>query len=190
MKYSHIYISLIAGAASGYAVDLSVWLLMRDGLIAFMGLISAALLQLIPVTTNFLANDELTPDEARSFSGALREQQNFWVGMLSVSVTTVIVLVLSTILNPAIANIPQVGDVDFSWVLSGLIGGLLSFVLALLVLALRGVLSLQRLRSVLVIAAADRRARESAEKTNNLMTPPKDIVPADYGKVIQPPSLD
>lgn len=188
MKYSHPIIALSIGVASGYMVELSVWIGMRDGLIAFLGLLSAALLQLIPVTTNFLAGDELTPDEAERLSRALQRQQNFWVGMLAVNVITVVVLVLGTLLkNVLVVQIPRVGAIDLSVILSGLTGGLLAFVLLRLTSVLGGVLSLQRLRASLVMAAAKRRAARKAEEIQSQMSPLPDMVPADYGRIISRP---
>ncbi|KAA1283888.1 hypothetical protein [Alcaligenes faecalis] len=188
MKYAHPIIALLICVASGYAVDLSAWLGMRDGLIAFLGLISAALLQLIPVTTNFLAGDELTPDEAGKLSEALQRQQNFWVGMLAVNVLTVVTLVLSTLMQSVlIVHVERLGIINFSFVFSGLIGGLLAFVLLRLVSLLGGVLSLQRLRTSLVMAAANRRAAIKAEEIQRQLTPSPHMVPSEYGRVIQPP---
>ncbi|WP_341667343.1 hypothetical protein [Alcaligenes sp. SDU_A2] len=188
MKYLHLFIVLSISVASGYLVDLSVWLGMRDGLIAFLGLISAALLQLIPVTTNFLSGDDLTPDEADRLSRALQRQQSFWVGMLAVNVLTVVALVLGTLLkNALVFQFPRVGTIDFSFVFSGLISGLLGFVLIRLISVLGGVLSLQRLRTALVMAAAKRRAAQKAEEIQKKMSPPADIVPTTYGQIIPPP---
>ncbi|MGS1116856.1 hypothetical protein [Castellaniella sp. UC4442_H9] len=161
---------------------------MRDGLIAFLGLTSAALLQLIPVTTNFLSGDELTVVEADKLSSALQRQQNFWVGMLAVNVITVTVLVLATLLEKAlVVQIPHLGEVDFSVVFSGLVGGLLAFILMRLISVLEGVLSLQRIRTSLVIDAAKRRAARKAEEIQRQLAAPVNIVPSDYGRVIRPP---
>lgn len=188
MRYSHLIIALMVCVASGYAVELGVWLEMRDGLIAFLGLISAALLQLIPVTTNFLVNDEITPEEAGRLSRALERQQNFWVGMLAVNVLTVVTLVLGTLFkNSLVVNFPRIGVVDLSFIVSGLIGALLAFVLMRLLSVLGGVLSLQKLRAALVMDASKRRAARRAEEFERKLSPPPDMTPSDYGRVISPP---
>lgn len=187
MKYLHPVLAAISCVAIGYAVDLSSWLDMKDGLLAFLGLISAALLQLIPVTTNFLASEELTPAEAEELTRSLKRQQNFWVGMFAVNVSTVATIVVAAIVKARLIwEIPRVGLVDMSPVFSAIIGGLLVFLVLRLVSVLGGVLSLQNLRSRLVIDAAKRRAANKAEEIQREMTPPADITQSGYGQIIRP----
>ncbi len=187
MKYLHPILAAISCVVIGYTVDLSSWLEMKDGLLAFLGLISAALLQLIPVTTNFLTSEELTPAEAEELTRSLGRQQNFWVGMFAVNGLTVATIVVAAIVKTRLIwEIPGFGVLDMSPVFSGVIGGLLVFLGLRLVPVLGGVLSLQNLRSRLVIDAAKRRAADKAEKIQRDMAPPADLTPPDYGKIIRP----
>lgn len=68
MKWVGLLLPLLAAFAGWQWVPLVLWIDMNQGLLAFLGLIAAALVQVIPVTANFLQSDELTPEEARRLS--------------------------------------------------------------------------------------------------------------------------
>lgn len=181
-------VSIVAGLAAGRWVGLPAWLSINDGLLAFFGLLAAALFQVIPITANFLQADDLTPEEARRLCGALERQQKFWIGMLASTVLAFTVVVLASLAkNRLIVDLYKVGQIDFSPVGSFLIGSSLCFLLLRMVSVLNGVLSLQRLRSALVLSAAKRRAAAKAEKIQQDIGPRRSIVPDDYGAIQPPP---
>lgn len=182
-------VSVVAGLAAGRWVGLPAWLSINDGLLAFFGLLAAALFQVIPITANFLQADDLTPEEARRLCSALERQQKFWIGMLASTVLAFTVVVLASLAkNRLLVDVYKIGEIDLSPVASFLIGGSLCFLLLRMVSVLNGVLSLQRLRSALVLSAAKRRASAAAEKIQQEMLPSRSIVPADYGAIQAPPS--
>ncbi len=181
-------VSIVAGLAAGRWVGLPAWLSINDGLLAFFGLLAAALFQVIPITANFLQADDLTPEEARRLCGALERQQKFWIGMLASTVLAFTVVVLASLAkNRLIVDFYKVGQIDLSPGGSFLIGSSLCFLLLRMVSVLNGVLSLQRLRSALVLSAAKRRAAAKAEKIQQDMEPRRSIVPDDYGAIQTPP---
>lgn len=181
-------VAIAAGFAAGRWVGLSAWLSINDGLLAFFGLLAAALFQVIPITANFLQSDELTPEEARHLSSALERQQKFWIGMLGATVTAFALVVSASLAkNRMVWDVPVAGTTDFSPLASFLIGASLSFLLLRMVSVLNGVLSLQRLRSTLVVSAAKRRAAAKAEQIQQQLAPTGNIVPADYGSIQPPP---
>lgn len=181
-------VAIVAGLAAGRWIGLPAWLSINDGLLAFFGLLAAALFQVIPITANFLQADELTLEEARHLCTALERQQKFWIGMLGATVTTFAFVVAASLAkNRMVWDLPKVGATDFSPFASFLIGASLCFLLLRMISVLDGVLSLQRLRSALVLSAAKRRAVVKAEQVQQQHNLSGNIVPADYGSIQQPP---
>lgn len=183
-RKSSFLLAVVATIASGYWVDLSAWMKVNQGLIAFLGLISAAIFQVIPVTANFLQQDELTPMEAERLTQALNRQQSFWVGYLAIAMFAFVVLVTASVLQGHLTLlVPVLGPIDVSMVFSALIGGPLAFMVLRMPSLLGGVLGLQRLRSSLVVAAAKRRASEKAKLLQATLQPSADMVPEHYGAI-------
>ncbi|MNU43066.1 hypothetical protein D3C71_318420 [compost metagenome] len=183
------FVAIGVGLAAGRWVGLPAWLSINDGLLAFFGLLAAALFQVIPITANFLQADDLTPEEARRLCGALERQQKFWIGMLAATVLAFTTVVLASLAKDwLVVDLYKVGRVDLSPGASFLIGSSVCFLLLRMVSVLNGVLSLQRLRSALVLSAAKRRAAAKAEKIQQELSPARSIVPSDYGSIQAPPA--
>lgn len=82
-KIFSLLLPVIAGIAAAYYTPLSLWFDMKEGLIAFLGFIAASLMQVMPITANFVQADKLTPTEAKKIVDSLTRQQHYWIGLLT-----------------------------------------------------------------------------------------------------------
>lgn len=192
MKWVGIILPTMIAVASFIWIPLTVWIQMNQGLLVFLGLLAAALVQIIPVTANFLQSDRLTPSEAERLSVQLGKQQWYWIGLLASTVAAVVLVVIISVLeNRTKFDVPKFGKVDIGAIdigpaLSALVAFAVSFVLVKMVGLFQGVISLQRLRSELVINAAKRAAAEQVKQASSEMNLPQQLVPDDYGKIVRP----
>lgn len=173
-------------------IPYTIWNDMTEGLLVFLGLLVAALVQVIPVTANFLQSDSLTIDEAKQLTWALERQQQYWLGLLWVSIVTSIALIIGKALpETAVSFSFSVSGITFEPSLqafySGLVGGLIGLVIVKAFGIFPGVLSLQKLRGDLVINAAKRRQAETVHREAAARQQVVSIVDGDYGKIIPPP---
>lgn len=183
-----LLLPLIAAAIGWQWIPLGLWIDMNQGLLAFLGLIAAALIQVIPVTANFLQSDDLTPDEAARLSKGLRKQQHYWLGLLaSVIVAFALVVIASVLKNRTTISLHSGRTLDFAPMASLLVSASVTFVVVKFAGVFGGVLSLHRLREELVLNAAKRRAAERIEAAQKSISFPSKITPDDYGSIIQPP---
>lgn len=158
----------------------------------FFGLLVAALVQVIPVTANFLQSDNLTLEEAKQLTAALERQQKYWLGLLGISVVTCIALIIGKALPvDAISFSFSIREITFEPSLqsffSGFIAGLVGLALVKTFGFFPGVLSLQKLRGELVINSAKRRLAEKVQQEADARSPVRPFVDQDYGKIIPPP---
>lgn len=190
MRWVGVLLPVILAVAAFFEVPLKVWIDMNQGLLAFLGLLAAALVQVIPVTANFLQSDRLTPAEAVRLSTQLTKQQRYWVGLLVSTVTAFAIIVVVSVLEKRTTwNFGRLGTHDVGPVFSALVTFGVSFVLIKTTAIVGGVMSLQALRSELVLNAAQRAAAEDVRQfqrvQHDVSTPPG-VVPEDYGSIIRP----
>lgn len=193
MKVLGVFTPLLLGAAAAAWTPLSFWFEMKEGLIAFLGFLAASLVQVMPITANFLQSDKLTVLEAESLTRSLTRQQHYWVGLLTATIVALVAVIVGSGLKSIVDSAGPFFRNDWfiviSWssVVTFFIASSVSFVLVKMVGLFEGMLSLHRLRVELVINAAK---REAAEKTavaqrEARLVPPQ--LPADYGMVIGAP---
>lgn len=184
---------LLLGVAAANWTPLSFWSDMKEGLIAFLGFLAASLVQVMPITANFLQSDKLTVTEAERLTKSLTRQQHYWMGMLWVTIGALVIVIVGSALKSVVADAEPLfmhrGFIDVSWsaVVTFFVTGSVSFVLVKMVGLFEGMLSLHHLRADLVITAAKREAAEKtarAQSEARLVPPP---LPDDYGAVISPP---
>jgi len=191
MKWVGVIVPLILAGLACWQVPIGVWIDMNQGLLAFLGLLAAALIQVIPVTANFLQSDRLTPEEAVRLSGQLSRQQQYWFGLLISSIVTfVIVVVVSVLKDRTQWNFGRFGIYDVGPAFSGFVALFLSFVLLKMTAIVSGVMSLQNLRNELVLAAARRAAAEQMQvfqrAQEEATAASQSLVPPTYGSIIHP----
>lgn len=181
-------IPIAAGVVAYRWMPLESWGKLDQGLLVFLGLLVAALVQVIPVTANFLQSDQITTDEARRLTAALEEQQKYWLGLLGVSVITAMLLIVDNFAKGLLEfNLPGYGQVLLDPLLSSITAAFVALVAVKTFGFFPGVQSLQRLRSELVIEAAIRRERGTIEKPPAVSKPlPASVVPDDYGRIAAP----
>lgn len=179
LRFATIIIPLVFGAAAAHWTALALWYDMKEGLIAFLGFLAAALVQVMPMTANFLQADKLTPDEAERLSASLTKQQRYWIGLLSATISAMVILIVGAALKGR-AN--EVWSSAFCF----FIASSLSFVLIKMFGLFEGVMSLQHLRSELVINSAKRDATEKAAAIQKAAEPTSQIVPESYGRLVRP----
>lgn len=186
---------LIVGASAAVWMPYSVFSGITEGLLVFLGLLVAALVQIIPVTTNFLQADSLTPNEARKLAGVLETQQRYWLGLLAAAVMCCVFLIIAKAIGgfnfaPTLRITEHLIPLEVNRLLSGAIAAMLALLFSRMIGFFPGIMSLQKLRGQLVLNAANRRqAQIEKEALVELakQPPPADLVPADYGRVIHPP---
>jgi hypothetical protein len=166
---------------------------MKEGLIAFLGFLAASLVQVVPVTANFLQSDRLSANEAVRLTGSLTRQQHYWMGLLFACIASMVIVIGAVALDGPVQNFPVVlrHDLFFevSWeaVVTYSEVASLSFVLIKTLGLFEGMMSLHRLRAELVVNTAKREEAEKAALVRQQVEIqlPKSIVPLDYGQVIQ-----
>lgn len=166
-------------------VSISLFIDMNQGLLAFLGLLAASIVQVIPVTANFVQSDRLTPEDARRISSQLSKQQRYWVGLLSSTIVTFAVIVVISVLKDR----TEISLTDYTLSIGPAFSAAVTFCLAFLLLRMpeiiSGVLSLQDLRNELVLSAALKNADEDLRNAESHTIVPSDIVPADYGSIVR-----
>lgn len=191
MKWVGVILPAILGVVSAFQVPIALWIDMNQGLLAFLGLLAAALIQVIPVTANFLQSDRLTPVEAGRLSAQLSKQQRYWIGLLISTVATFATIVFVSVLKDRTQwSFGRLGVHDVGPVFSALVTFGVSFVLLKTTAIVGGVMSLQELRNELVLSAARREASAEVERLQQRQQPLQadlgNVVPPDYGSIIPP----
>lgn len=185
MKIVALVLPFVTGSIAYFYIPLVIWIDMNQGLLAFLGLVSAAIIQVIPVTTNFIQSDPLTPAEAQALSRQLHRQQYYWIGLLGATIATFLILVLASILKERSVFHLANRDFDIAPLCSAVVTAALTFVFIKMGGIVKGVLSLQELRTQLVLDSARRRADERAKEMQRQAGLIEDIVPKDYGKIVK-----
>ncbi|WP_374590324.1 hypothetical protein [Aquabacterium sp.] len=193
MKLMGVIAPLLLGVAAANWTPLSFWSDMKEGLIAFLGFLAAALVQVMPITANFLQSDKLTVNEAERLTKSLTRQQRYWMGLLWVTIGALVVVIVGSALKSVVIDAKPLFmhrwfiNVSWSAIVTFFIAGSVTFVLVKMVGLFEGMLSLHHLRADLVVATAKREAAEKtarAQSEARLVPPP---LPEDYGAVISPP---
>lgn len=191
MKLLAVFIPLLLGVAAALWTPLALWYDMKEGLIAFLGFLAASLVQVMPLTANFLQSDRLNPGEAERLTASLTKQQHYWIGLLSATITAMVIVIVGAALKDRVAALAPLFQhhlfLDISWsaVVTFFIVTSISFVLMKILGLFEGVLALHRLRGELVINSAKRDAAEkiaTIQKEAKIAAP---LVPHDYGQIIR-----
>lgn len=191
VRYLANAIPIFAGCAAAFWTDLSIWVDMKEGLIAFLGFLAASLVQIMPITANFLQSDELLMDDAVRLTDSLKRQQYYWVGLLAFTIFALIVLIFSTVLVKKVEYL-DIGlwngwSLEFSSLITLLLVTSLSFVFLKMLGLFKGVLSLHDLRSEIILENARKRTqRELALLGDAGQERPIDL-PMEYGQIVSPP---
>lgn len=192
MKLIVVFVPALLGVMAALWMPLALWYDMKEGLIAFLGFLAASLVQVMPLTANFLQSDRLSPTEAERLTASLTKQQHYWIGLLSATIAAMVIVIIGSALKDRVAGLPPIfqhhllADVSWSALVCFFIASSVSFVLMKMLGLFEGMLSLHRLRTELVINTAKREAATKAasiQKDAELSTP---LVPADYGRIIRP----
>lgn len=141
-------------------LPVSQWKSGIDALLVFLGLIIAALIQMIPLTANFLQSEDLTPEEIRDLSLKLEKQQDLWLGILTSAVIAAILLVAikyGVSFKPAEDSWKFVALDMLKRLVSATIGFALSITLLRFMDIISGVKSLQETKSAILYRISKRR---------------------------------
>jgi hypothetical protein len=182
----------LVGVAAAWGTPLALWYDMKEGLIAFLGFLAAALVQVMPITANFLQSDKLTPTEAEKLLASLTRQQHYWIGLLTATIVTLVVVIVGVALKGRVEDLQPLFEhrlfMDISWgaVVVFFVASSLSFVLVKMLGLFDGLLSLHHLRGELVINSAKRDAAEKATKLQQSIDLNGQITPEGYGQIIRP----
>lgn len=194
-KYLLNLLPLALGGLAALWTSLDSWISMKEGLIAFLGFLAAALVQVMPVTANFLQSDKLTVEEASQLTSALTKQQHYWIGLLFSTVLTLVLYIVAVAFLPVIKDFPilfyhpNFMNVDWSQVVCFFVVTALSFVFIKMLGLFDGILSLHNLRVRLVLDAAKRNAKSDMKSKNavaNQVVISTIPLPEGYGQVVDP----
>jgi hypothetical protein len=183
-------VPIVLGVMAAHWTALDLWFDMKEGLIAFLGFLAASLVQVMPITANFLQSDRLTPNEAKRLTTSLTKQQHYWIGLLSATIFAMVVVIVGAALKTRVENVaplfqhPLFVEIRWSAVVTFFIAASVSFVLVKMLGLFEGMMSLHRLRGELVLNAAKRDASEKAEVIQKSVEVSASIVPNDYGRVL------
>lgn len=192
LKVIGALVPVLLGLAAAQWTTLEFWFDMKEGLIAFLGFLAASLIQVMPITANFLQADRLTPNEANRLTISLTNQQHYWIGLLSATIFSMVLVIVGSALKNRISDVAPIfrhlSFVEISWsaFVTFLIATSVSFVLVKMLGLFEGMMSLHRLRGELVLNAAKRNASEKAAAIQKSVEIPGSIVPSDYGRVLHP----
>ncbi|HML81056.1 MAG TPA: hypothetical protein PKE37_04720 [Thiomonas arsenitoxydans] len=180
---------LLVGMAAALWTPLSFWFDMKEGLIAFLGFLAASLVQVMPLTANFLQSDRLSPREAERLTASLTKQQHYWMGLLSAAIAAMAIVIVGAALTERVKGVGWTIDsrhFELGQLVCFFIASSISFVLVKMLGLFEGLMSLHRLRGELVLNAAKREAAEKAAVIQHNAEMPGSIVPTDYGSVLRP----
>lgn len=178
----------ISGIAAAYYTPLSFWFDMKEGLIAFMGFVAASIMQVMPITANFLQADRLNPSDAKRIVASLTRQQHYWIGLLSATIGALLILIIGSALKTYTEKLTSEWyGISYSGACCFLIAASFTFVLIKMIGLFEGMLSLHRLRAELVLEAANRTAAETKAEIQSRVKPIRSFVPEDYGRIMDPP---
>lgn len=192
MKLLTLFIPMLLGIAAALWTPLALWYDMKEGLIAFLGFLAASLVQVMPLTANFLQSDRLSPSEAERLTVSLTKQQHYWIGLLSATIAAMVIVIVGAALKERVVNLAPMFqhrwflDITWSAVVCFFIASSVSFVLMKMIGLFEGILSLHRLRAELVISGAKREAVEVAAAIQKEAVVTTPFVPPDYGKIMRP----
>jgi hypothetical protein len=192
MKVISAIVPVLFGTAAAFWTPLDLWFDMKEGLIAFLGFLAAAVVQVMPVTANFLQSDRLSPNEAERLTASLTKQQHYWIGLLSAAVAAMVIVMFGAAVKTRVVDWPLLfihpWSVNIGWgaVVCFLIVSSVSFVLMKMLGLFEGMLALHRLRGELVLNAANRVAAERIVALEKESEPTTALVPPGYGQVIRP----
>lgn len=169
-------------------MPLSTWESIANGLLAFLGLLVAALVQVIPITVGFSQPDCITPSESKRLGSALETQQRLWLVLLAISIVTVLTLVLGIAIAPRDGQVLPAGSLRARlapW-LSGCIAFMVWYSAVRTLSLIPGILSLQRLRNNLNYEAAKKHdmERNSVYTLQKLTPPTTSIVSERFGEIL------
>lgn len=186
-KLSAIFVPLAAGTAAAYWTPLAFWFDMKEGLIAFLGFLCAAIVQVMPITANFLQADRLNPAEAEQLTRSLTRQQHYWVALLSAAILTMMIIIVSSALKSRLDPLTtEWHGLTYASIPCFLIAFSMCFVLVKMLGLFEGMLSLHALRGELVINAAKRAATDKMYAIQSSAGVIKPLTPKDYGQILPP----
>jgi hypothetical protein len=185
-KIAAIIVPLASGVAAAYWTPLAFWFDMKEGLIAFLGFLCAALVQVMPITANFLQSDQLNPTEAERLTKSLTKQQHYWIALLSCSIFTMMIIIISSALKTRLDPLTdEWHGLTYSSIPCFLIASATCFVMMKMLGLFEGMLSLHHLRGELVINAAKRSATLKMKAVQAAAKSSKPL-PKGYGQILPP----
>lgn len=191
LKLISIFIPLLCGVAAAFWTTLDLWYEMKEGLLAFLGFLAASLVQVMPLTANFLQSDRLSQSEAKRLTASLTKQQHYWMGLLTATIVAMVILIVGAVLKSRVADFPLLFQSRFIFTVSWsaavcfCIVTSISFVLMKMLGLFEGLLTLHNLRVELVINSAKRSDDEknaAIYRDSEISIP---LVPKDYGQIIR-----
>lgn len=177
--------AILVGVAFYCYCPLNYWGSIIDGLLVFLGLVVASLVQVISITASFLQAETLSSKRIEELQGALDRQQNYWLGLLSLSIISAILLVVAKFRLPYLAQ--NLSPTQINQVISRVVSAMLGFLNAFIAIKFFGVVSgiksLQTVRFKLALEQAkERESRAVINLVHSLEEPRPLNLPAGFGE--------
>lgn len=193
-KLLGVLVPLLLGLAAAAWTPLALWFDMKEGLIAFLGFLSASLVQVMPLTANFLQSDKLSVRDAIRLTDSLTKQQYYWVGLLCATIFALVVVIVGAALKQFVDALEPLFSLDWievrwSALVTFLIASSVSFVIVKMLGLFQGMLSLHRLRTELIIDAAKKDAADKARRERTEACMPAPTLPDGYGEIVPPSAV-
>jgi hypothetical protein len=181
---------VVAAFAAYSGMPLEVWDGIANGLLAFLGLLVAALVQVISITASFGHPQSLPSPKIKRLIVALELQQRLWLAMLCIAFFSAVLVVFGTAIAKHGQEVIQEHSIRRTlapWA-SALIAFSLTFLVIRSVLIIPGILSLQKLKGQLDLETAKQRERffrPALSPECNMRNIPS-VVPENFGKKVYP----
>lgn len=182
---------LAAGVFCAYLTDLGNWSKIASGLIAFLGFLSAAVLQVMPLTVNFLQGEVLKPAQINVLAPRLERQQAYWAGLFIATMSSALLVILVSALPESFGSVTVdlwLGYylVPSKWLI-GLLGTTLAFVFYKAFGIFSGLSSLSKARRQILVQRANERALYDTEIAMRDFDSSIKSQPPDYGSILVAP---
>lgn len=161
---------------------------MTEGLLVFLGLICAAVLQVMPLTANFLQGEVLQPQQIQRLSAQLQRQQDYWVALFVGAVLTALMLIFSKAFSASITAVTLLTLSTYTLTLPQAIVFILVFMITFVFSKVFGIFAglsslAKTRRDMALLRAEDRMQSVVNEKTAGFDSSLPNL-PENYGSII------
>ena len=187
IKWSALVIPVITGAISAAAVGVGFWDESKQGLLVALSVIAAAVLVRLARGLPFTTPDHYEVEEIRALTDAVSQILRSLKTLIIVVFATMSFLIVAKLIQSLLGKASiKLFDRDFSeFIISGLIGFTISYVLVRILHVVQGDCDLTRLQSNFIVRAVERKQAKMFLEIEKKGSSAPFTTPQGYGKVVQ-----